>query len=108
MKLKKLPFVFALIVSWTLASFQLHAQTADASRRNSNGQFNVRDFGAVGDGKTLDHEAINRAIDAAAASGGGTVNVPAGTYLCGSIHLKSHIQLHLDAGSRILGAPQGM
>ena len=108
MKLKKLPFVFALIVSWTIASFQLHAQTADASRRNSNGQFNVRDFGAVGDGKTLDHEAINRAIDAAAASGGGTVNVPAGTYLCGSIHLKSHIQLHLDAGSRILGAPQGM
>jgi len=68
--------------------------------------FNVRSFGALGDGQTLDSPAINKAIDAAAAAGGGTVLVPAGTYLCGSIHLQSNIHLRLDAGSIILGAPQ--
>jgi polygalacturonase len=68
--------------------------------------FNVRAFGAAGDGKNLDHTAINAAIDACAAAGGGTVTVPAGTYLCGSIHLRSHLNLFLDAGAVILGAPQ--
>jgi hypothetical protein len=52
--------------------------------------FNVRDFGAVGDGKNLDSTAINNTIEAAAAAGGGTVLVPAGTYLSGSIHLQSN------------------
>ncbi len=66
--------------------------------------FNVRDFGATGDGKTLDTDAINRAIDAAAAAGGGTVVFPAGTYASYSIHLKSNISLYLDAGSTILAA----
>ena len=69
---------------------------------------NVRDFGATGDGNTLDHAAINKAIDACAQAGGGTVFVPAGTYLCGSIHLKSNIHLLIDAGATILGAPQDM
>jgi len=68
--------------------------------------FNVRAFGAVGNGTNLDHQAINRAIDACAAAGGGTVLVPAGTYLCGSIRLKSNINLLIDAGAVILGAPQ--
>jgi len=68
--------------------------------------FNVRDFGAVGDGKNLDSPAIDKAIAAAAAAGGGTVLVPAGTYLSGSIHLQSNIHLLIDAGATILGAPQ--
>ncbi len=70
--------------------------------------FNVRVFGASGDGKTLDSPAIDRAIAAASAAGGGTVLVPAGTYLCGSIHLKSNINLVIDAGATILGAPQSL
>jgi len=70
--------------------------------------FNVRDFGAVGDGKNLDSPAINRAIIAAVRSGGGTVLVPAGTYLSGSIHLQSNIHLLIDAGATILGAPQNL
>ena len=70
--------------------------------------FNVRTFGATGDGKTLDSPAINRAIEAAAQAGGGTVLVPAGTYLSGSIHLRSNIHLQLEAGAIILGAPQKM
>ena len=65
-------------------------------------RFNVRDFGATG--STLDSAAINAAIEAAAASGGGTVYVPAGTYLCFSIRLLSNVQLSLSPGSKILAA----
>lgn len=67
--------------------------------------YNVRDYGAKGDGKVLDHTAINKAIDACTAGGGGQVVVPAGTYLCGSIRLKSNVDLHLMAGAKILAAP---
>ena len=74
----------------------------------SDGFYNVRTFGALGDGKNLDSPAINHAIDAAAQAGGGTVFLPPGTYLCGSIHLKSNIHLRIDAGATILGAPQAM
>jgi len=70
--------------------------------------FNVRDYGAAGNGTHLDSPAINQAIAAAADAGGGTVLVPAGTYLSGSIHLKSNIHLVIDAGATILGAPQNM
>ncbi len=70
------------------------------------GDFNVRDFGARGDGVTLDTAAINAAIDAANKAGGGTVRVPGGTYLSLSIHLKSNIRLHLDAGAVLLAAPR--
>ena len=70
--------------------------------------YNVRDFGAKGDGISLDHHAINAAIDTCVAHGGGRVVVPAGTYLCGSIRLKSHVDLHLETGSKILAAPAEM
>jgi polygalacturonase len=68
------------------------------------GIFNVRTFGAVGDGKALDTEAINKAIGATAAAGGGTVLFPAGSYLCYSIHLKSNVDLYLDQGCTIVAA----
>ena len=70
--------------------------------------YNVRDFGAKGDGLTLDHAAINQAIEKACNNGGGRVVLPAGTYLCGSIRLKSNVELHLMAGARILAAPAAM
>ncbi len=66
--------------------------------------FNIRDFGAKGDGTTLDTDAINRTIATAAEAGGGTVRFPAGTYLSFSIHLKSNIHLAFDAGSILLAA----
>src|ERR1700679_2019015 len=50
--------------------------------------FDVRKYGAAGDGKTLDTGAVNRAIEAAATAGGGVVVFPAGTYLCFSIRLR--------------------
>jgi polygalacturonase len=66
--------------------------------------FDVKSFGAKGDGKTIDTTAINRTIDAAAAAGGGTVFFPAGNYLSVSIHLKSNIALYLDQGATIVAA----
>jgi len=72
------------------------------------GSYNVRDYGAVGDGKALDSPAINKAIEACAAAGGGMVVLPAGTYLSGSIRLRSNINLHLEAGSTLLAAPASM
>ncbi len=74
----------------------------------SGAVFNVHDYGATGDGTTLDSPAINKAIVACGAGGGGTVLVPAGTYLSGSIHLMSNIHLLIDAGATILGAPQSL
>lgn len=64
--------------------------------------YDVRAYGAKGNGTTLDHRSIDAAIDAASKAGGGRVVVPAGTYLCGSIHLKSNIEFHIEAGARIL------
>ncbi len=69
-----------------------------------SGIHDVRAFGAKGDGKTLDTPAINKAIEAAASEGGGTVRLAAGTYLCYSIHLKSNIVLYLERGATILAA----
>lgn len=66
--------------------------------------YDVRSFGAKGDGKSLDTPAINKAIDAAAAIGGGTVIFSAGRYLSVSIHLQSNITLQLDQGATIVAA----
>ena len=63
----------------------------------------VRDFAAVGDGKQDDTQALQQAIDACHASGGGRVTVGPGTYLCGTVLLKSNVELHLAMGARLLG-----
>lgn len=65
----------------------------------------VRDFGALGDGRHIDSPAINAAIESAASAGGGLVVVPEGTYLCYSIHLRSGITLRLERGAVIKAAP---
>jgi polygalacturonase len=71
------------------------------------GVYDVRGFGAQGDGKTIDTPAINKAIEAATAAGGGTVRFPAGNYLCFSIHLKSKVNLYLEQGAAIVAADTG-
>ena len=89
-----------ILLMWMMmVGLMAHATSSD---------YNVRNFGAKGDGKTLDHQAINAAIDTCVAHGGGRVVLPAGTYLCGSIRMKSHVELHLMAGARILAAPASM
>ncbi|HLI47313.1 MAG TPA: glycoside hydrolase family 28 protein [Chthonomonas sp.] len=66
--------------------------------------WDVRRFGAVGDGKTKNTAALQQAIEAAFRAGGGTVYVPAGTYLTGGLVLKSNVRLYLEAGATLLGS----
>ena len=66
--------------------------------------FNIKDYGAVGDGTATETEAVQKAIDACHAAGGGTVWVPAGDYVIGTIILKSNIALSLDYGASLLGS----
>jgi len=65
-------------------------------------KFSITDFGAVGDGTTLNTSAINQAIDECSSKGGGTVMVPNGIFFTGAIHLKSNVRLHLSDSSVLL------
>lgn len=68
--------------------------------------FDIRDYGAIGDGATLNTAAIQSAIDAAHAANGGIVFVPASTFLTGTLELKSNVTLHLSAQGKLLGSPR--
>jgi polygalacturonase len=69
--------------------------------------YNVRDFGAKGDGVSLDTAALQTAIDTCTRDGGGTVLVPAGTFHIGTVELKSNVTLHIAAGGKLLGSADG-
>lgn len=66
--------------------------------------YNILDFGAKGDGQTLNSPAIQTAIDQAHQKGGGVVLIPAGRFLCGTIYLKSNVELRLADGATLLGS----
>lgn len=98
---------FLKLASTGFASLATPAAYAVADPQTSAGQpgfYDVRLFGAKGDGKTIDSPAINKAIEAAAAAGGGTIWFRAGVYACYSIRLKSNIALYIDQGATILAA----
>jgi Pectate lyase superfamily protein/Glycosyl hydrolases family 28 len=80
------------------------AGAVSAAPRHRGPFFDVREFGAKGDGRTIDSPAINRAVEAAARNGG-TVLFPAGTYASYSVRLRSNVTLHLDRGACLLAAP---
>jgi polygalacturonase len=83
-----------------LVAFQLPAKAQNCPATI----LNIRQYGAKGDGKNLDSPNINEVINAAANAGGGTVFIPAGNYLSGTIHLKSNVSLYLDQGATIIAA----
>lgn len=91
-----------LLASLALAPAALPAQQAAAPRAAAH--YRITDFGAVPGGTVLDTEAIQRTIDHAEAAGGGVVEIPAGTFLSGSIFLKPGVGLHLDRGAVLLGS----
>jgi polygalacturonase len=97
--LKIVPFALA-----GLAAKPVFAQVDSTIPATTPLFFDVRVYGATGSGRTLDSAGINAAIDAAAGAGGGTVVVPAGTYLCFSIRLRSQVHLYLSQGAMILAA----
>lgn len=86
---------------------QSSADAGAAGHSSGARVFNVRDYGAKGDGETLDTIAMQAAIDACMRDGGGTVLIPAGTFLIGSVELKSNVALHIAAGGRLLGSGRG-
>lgn len=94
----------AVAAAATVAIPGAHAEVATKLGGQRNEMFDVKIYGAKGDGATIDTPAINKAIAAANAAGGGTVRFPSGTYACYSIHLKSNVALYLDPGATILAA----
>ena len=71
---------------------------------NRSSGYSITRFGAVGDGEHLDTDAIQSAIDACTKAGGGTVVLPAGTFLSGTLILRDHVNLHLQEGATLLGS----
>jgi len=68
--------------------------------------YNIRDFGAKGDGKVLDTNAIQNAINTCSDNKGGVVMIPAGVFLSGTLELKSNVTLHLSTEAKLLGSPK--
>jgi polygalacturonase len=89
--------------SWTTRTLLVALALIVSIAARADAALNVATFGAKGDGTTLDTGAIQRAIDSAAAHGG-TVIVPPGTYLCGSIFVKTGVTLNIEKGATILGS----
>ena len=94
MRIIPLPLVIALFTQIS------QAQTPPAG----SGTYDIRDFGAKGDGQTVNTKAIQAAIDTCAGNGGGTVLVPGGDFRTGTIQLKSDVTLRLEASGQILGS----
>jgi len=106
--MKKPSRLIALFLSKIAFSFYLFFGLHFSIHAAPETVYNVKTYGAKGDGITLDTNAINNTILAAAKAGGGTVHFPAGTYLSYSIRLESHIALYIDQGATILAAtPSG-
>jgi polygalacturonase len=93
----------AALIAPTMLSRGVRAQIVPMSSAGLTTVFDVRMFGAVGDGKAIDSPAINRAIQAAGTEGG-TVYFPAGIYACYSLRLTSAVALYIDLGATILAA----
>lgn len=90
----------------TILTLAISALSLPASSKSA--AYDVRDFGARGDGRAIDSPAINRAIQRASSQGGGVVLVPAGQYLCYTIRLESNIELRIEQGATIISAePDG-
>ncbi len=80
------------------------SKSADATPDNLK-HYLITDYGAVGDGTTMNTAFIQKAIDTATAAGGGILEIPKGTFLSGSIFLKKGVELYLDEGAELLGSP---
>ena len=88
------------IKTFLLSSFTVLVTSLFAQKK----MYNITQFGAVADAKTLNTLAIQKAIDTCAARGGGRVMVPKGTFLSGSIRLKTGVELHITEGGILLGS----
>lgn len=99
---KQIAYMLAMFI-W-VGMMQTNALTKSFAQTNSpSNMVHVLNYGARGDGNTLDTNAINRAIDECHAQGGGQVYFAPGKYVSGTIHLKSNVSLYFDVGARLVG-----
>jgi len=92
----------------TLLAWPIVARGGDDPQRARGGAFfDVRDFGAVGDGRADDTDSLQAAIDAAGRTGGGVVRIPPGTWFSGTLHLRSRLTLEIARGATLLASPHG-
>ena len=97
MKLFKITFVFYFFV--------LFMSGCDSNKSApENSRFSILDYGAVGDGATMNTKAIQTTIDACADAGGGRIIIPKGSFLTGTIILKSNVEIHLKRNATLLGS----
>jgi len=96
------PVCIGLLIAAIVGGMCHSAVAADTQCRG--GTFDVHDYGAVGDGTTLDTKAIQAAVDDCMQAGGGKVYVHNGTFLSGTIYLKSNVTLYLESGAVLLGS----
>ena len=95
----------SLLLRLALASLlPLAASAEPAAALRPSAIFNVKSFGATGDGSRLETTALQRAIDACHENAGGTVLVPAGSYITGTLKLRSHVTLRIESGAVLLGS----
>jgi polygalacturonase len=93
-----------LLAAAVLTGMSHSSLAAAADTPCRGGTFDVHDYGAVGDGTTLNTKSIQAAVDACARAGGGKVYLHNGTFLSGTIYLKSNVTLHLESGAVLLGS----
>lgn len=99
----------AMAAGTTLLATNVHASPTDDQKEDKlKGAriYNVQDFGAKGDGITLNTKSIQAAIDKCAAEQGGTVLIPGGDFMSGTLELKSNVTLHIAAAGKLLGSPK--
>jgi hypothetical protein len=97
----------AALSATSLGTASLAAAPASPTSPLGVRTYNLLDFGAKGDGKTLDTHALQSAIDACHKDQGGTVLVPAGVFVIGTVELKSNVTLHIAAQGKLLGSADG-
>ncbi|GEM_PF-65647 len=101
--------IFAVFAALVSSFFLFPPQAAGISpfgRAIERPVFNVRDYGASGKKADSAKEAIQKAVDACAAAGGGTVYLPPGEYTSGTIHLRSHVRFHIEAGATVYSSKE--
>ncbi len=96
--------LFLVRTVWAFLALQVLVSASFLRAQASSDVFNVRDYGATGKKADIATQAIQKAMDACAKSGGGEVYLPAGDYTSGTLHLRSHVKFYLEVGATLWGS----